>query len=118
MANEHEQEPEASAPAGVLLRLLWTDEGVPTGVFATQLLIAAHGDYHVVSFGQVVEPTLSPDDQEAIERLRSRGTVEVRTVARIAIPSSHFGAVSAAFARHAAQLSEGVSQEGVSDDGV
>jgi hypothetical protein len=87
-------EPSEQAPpeGAISIRVEWGDGLTAMPIqFCDQVIGSYRGDYVLLSFGQVEQPQFMKGDEAAIEALRGRPILAVRTQFRAAIPAREFG---------------------------
>lgn len=84
----------------VEIRAEWGPDLQTTPVqFSDQIVGSFRGEYFLVSFGQVAQPQFLPGEDRAIDELRARGTLPIRTQFRTAVPKNDFAEFLAGMVR-------------------
>ena len=83
--------PQGDDPDAIAIRGDWGDGPEQSEIhFSDQMIASYCGEYVILTLGQVAQPQFLPTDMDAIERIKSRGTVPIRTQFRTAVPASNF----------------------------
>ena len=69
----------------VALRLEWPSTSEVPLLFADNFLLSDRGDHYVLAVGQTDDPLVPGNDGAILERLRTRGSIDVRVLARFAV---------------------------------